>query len=106
MGDLTIDRLREQVHGGVLGPDDDGYDEARRVYNAMIDRRPALVVRCTNAGDVIAAVNHARENRLDLAVRGGEHSVPGFGTCDGGLVIDLSPMRSVRVDPRNRTARA
>ena len=72
----------------------------------MIDKRPAVVVRPANAGDVIAAVNHARENGLDLAVRGGGHGVPGFGTCDGGVAIDLSSMRGVRVDPRARTARA
>ncbi|HEV8088001.1 MAG TPA: oxidoreductase, partial [Actinomycetota bacterium] len=67
----TIEQLREQVHGQVIAPEDEGYDEARAVYNAMIDKRPAVVVRPANAGDVIAAVNHARENGLDLAVRGG-----------------------------------
>jgi FAD/FMN-containing dehydrogenase len=102
----TTDQLRAQVRGDVVEPADEGYEQARRVYNAMIDRRPAVVVRCANAGDVVAAVNFARENHLDLAVRGGEHSVPGFGTCDDGLVVDLSRMRGVRVDPRNRTARA
>jgi FAD/FMN-containing dehydrogenase len=100
------DQLREQVRGEVIAPDDDGYEQARRVYNAMIDRRPAVVVRCANAGDVVATVNFAREHQLDLAVRGGEHSVPGFGTCDGGVVVDLSGMRGVRVDPGARTARA
>ena len=102
----TIEQLREQVRGPVYAPGDDAYDEARAVYNAMIDRRPAVVVRAANAGDVIAAVNHAREAGVDLAVRGGGHSVPGFGTCDGGVVIDLSGMRAVRVDPEARTARA
>ena len=101
-----IDQLREQVRGAVITPDDEGYEQARRVYNAMIDRRPAAVVRCANAGDVAAAVNFARENELDLAVRGGEHSVPGFGTCDDGVVVDLSGMRGVRVDPAAGTARA
>jgi FAD/FMN-containing dehydrogenase len=100
------DQLREQVRGEVIAPDDDGYEQARRVYNAMIDRRPAVVVRCANAGDVVATVNFAREHQLDLAVRGGEHSVPGFGTCDGGVVVDLSGMRGVRVDPAAGTARA
>ncbi len=90
----------------MIGPDDDGYDAARTVYNAMIDRRPAVVVRAANAGDVIAAVNFAREAGVDLAVRGGGHSVPGFGTCDDGVVIDLAGMRGVRVDPDARTARA
>jgi FAD/FMN-containing dehydrogenase len=102
----TIEQLRERVRGPVIGPDDDGYDEARAVYNAMIDRRPAVVVRAANAGDVIAAVDHAREGGLDLSVRGGGHSVPGFGTNDGGVVIDLSGMRGVRVDPDAATARA
>jgi FAD/FMN-containing dehydrogenase len=101
-----IDQLREQLRGAVITPDDEGYEQARRVYNAMIDRRPAAVVRCANAGDVVTAVTFAREHQLDLAVRGGEHSVPGFGTCDGGVVIDLSGMRGVRVDPAAGTARA
>jgi hypothetical protein len=100
------DQLREQVRGEVIAPGDEGYEQVRRVYNAMIDRRPAVVVRCANAGDVVATVNFAREQQLDLAVRGGEHSVPGFGTCDGGVVVDLSGMRGVRVDPAARTARA
>ncbi|MGW6985661.1 FAD-binding oxidoreductase [Streptomyces sp. NPDC054932] len=106
MGKLSIDQLRERVRGAVVTPDDDSYDEARKVHNAMIDRRPAAVVRCANAGDVMAAVDFARENGLDLAVRGGGHSVPGFGTCDGGVVADLSGMRGVRVDAAGRTARA
>ncbi len=106
MKTLAIDELRERVRGNVIIPEDEGYDEARRVYNGMIDRHPAVVVRAVNVGDVIAGVNFARENQLDLAVRGGGHSVPGFGTCDDGLVIDLSPMRGVRVDPATATARA
>lgn len=106
MSKMTIDQLRGRVRGDVITPSDQGYDEARKVYNAMIDRRPRAVVRCMNAGDVMAAVEFARENTLDLAVRGGSHSVPGFGTCDDGIVIDLTRMRSVRVDPRSQTARA
>ncbi|MFZ3468373.1 FAD-binding oxidoreductase [Streptomyces sp. 4.24] len=106
MGNLTVDQLTERVRGTVVTPGDEAYDEARTVYNAMIDRRPAVVVRCVNAGDVMAAVDFARENGLDLAVRGGGHSVPGFGTCDDGVVADLSAMRGVRVDPARRTARA
>jgi FAD/FMN-containing dehydrogenase len=101
-----IDHLREQVRGAVIAPDDEAYEQARQVYNAMIDRRPAVVVRCATTGDVVAAVNFAREHQLDLAVRGGSHSVPGFGTCDAGVVIDLSGMRGVRVDPASSTARA
>jgi FAD/FMN-containing dehydrogenase len=106
MGAIAIDELRGQARGEVTSSEDDRYDEARRVYNAMIDRKPAVIVRAANAGDVIAAVNFARENGLDLAVRGGGHGAPGFGTCDGGVVIDLSGMRGVRVDPGASTARA
>jgi len=101
----SIDELRTQVRGDVISPDDDAYEEARHVYNAMIDRRPVVIVRAANVGDVMAAVNLARENGLDLAIRGGGHSVPGFGTCDG-VVIDVSRMRGVRVDPASATARA
>jgi len=103
---LTIDKLREQVRGDVITAEDERYESARKVYNAMIDKRPEVIVRPVNAGDVMAAVNYAREGHLDLAVRGGGHSVPGFGTCDGGVVIDLSRMRGVRVDPEKRRARA
>src|ERR1051326_4547035 len=106
MATLTLDKLREQVRGEVIGEGDDAYDVARRVYNAMIDKRPSVVVRAANAGDVIAAVNFASDSHLDLSIRGGSHSVPGFGTNDGGVVIDLSRMRGVRVDPRAQTARA
>jgi FAD/FMN-containing dehydrogenase len=106
MAGTTIEQLREQVRGQVIAPQDEGYEEARKVYNAMIDRRPALVVRPASADDVAAAVNFAREGGLDLAVRGGGHSVPGFGTCDGGVVIDLSGMRAVTVDAGASTARA
>src|SRR5207249_1415576 len=106
MATLTVDKLREQVRGEVIAEGDDAYEIARRVYNAMIDKRPSVVVRPANAGDVVAAVNFAREGRLDLSIRSGSHSVPGFGTNDGGVVIDLSRMRGVRVDPAAKTARA
>src|SRR5438309_7612147 len=106
MATITLDSLRQQVRGDVVAAEDAGYDEARAVRNRMIDRRPAVVTRPVNAGDVIAAVNFARESHLPLAIRGGGHSVPGFGTCDGGVVIDMSRMRGVRVDPEKRTARA
>ena len=91
--------------GRVIGPSDKDYDEARSLYNGMIDKRPKAIARCTDAADVMAAVNHARDNGLLLAVRGGGHSGPGLGSCDGGLVIDLSQLRGVRVDPANRTVR-
>jgi FAD/FMN-containing dehydrogenase len=102
----SIGSLREQVRGDVIDRDDDAYDEARRVYNAMIDRRPAVVVRAVNAGDVMAAVRFAAENGLPVAIRGGGHSVPGFGTWDDAVVVDLVRMRGVRVDPVKGTARA
>ncbi len=101
----TLEGLREQARGEVIAPSDEGYDAARKVFNAMIDRKPQVIVRAAHAGDVIAAVDFAREVGLDLAVRGGGHSVPGFGTVDDGVVIDLSPMRAVRVDPTERLAR-
>jgi FAD/FMN-containing dehydrogenase len=102
----TITNLREQVRGPVIEPGDDSYDEHRRVYNLMHDRRPAVIVRAVATADVVAAVNYARDNALDLAVRGGGHSVPGFGTCDDGVVVDLSLLNNVFVDPTKKTARA
>lgn len=98
--------LRDQIRGDVIDPSDAGYEEARRVYNAMIDRRPAVVVRPVDANDVIAAVRFATENGLPVAVRAGGHSVPGFGTWDDAVVVDLIRMRGVSVDPSARTARA
>jgi FAD/FMN-containing dehydrogenase len=102
----TIEEVRDRVSGAVITPEEEEYDEARKVYNAMIDRRPRVVVRCTQPGDVAAAVDFARENELAVAVRGGGHSVPGFGTADDAVVVDLSGMRDVTVDPERRTARA
>ena len=103
---MTLDQLREKVRGEVVVPGDETYGEARLVHNGMIDRKPALVVRVANAGDVMVAVTYARENGLDLAIRGGGHSAPGLGTVDDGVVADFSRMRSVRVDPLASTARA
>ena len=100
-----VERLKTHLRGALIQPGDSGYDEARRVYNAMIDRRPGFVARCTDVADVMAAVDFARENEILLAVRGGGHNGGGLGTCDDGLVVDLSPMRGVRVDPRERTVR-
>ena len=101
-----MEELREHVSGVVVTPQDSGYEDARVVYNAMIDRHPGVVVRCSSTADVQAAVDFARATGMDLAVRGGGHSVPGFGTVDGGVVVDLSGMRAVTVNPANRTARA
>lgn len=102
----VLDELKGGLRGELIQPDDPAYEEARKVYNAMIDRRPALIVRAANVADVMSAVRFARENHLRVAIRGGGHSVPGFGTCDGGLVIDLGRMRGIRVDPERRTLRA
>ena len=94
------------MRGELIRPRDPAYDEARRVWNGMIDKRPALIAQCSGVADVVACVSFAAEHDLLLAVRGGGHNVAGFGTCDGGLVIDLAAMRGVRVDPARRTARA
>ncbi len=102
----AVQKLKRGLRGESIEPRDPEYDEARRVYNAMHDRRPALVIRAADATDAIAAVNFAREHALPLAVRGGGHSVPGFGTCDGGLVLDLRRMRTIQVNSVGRTARA
>ena len=105
LGEATVQELREAIRGEVLRPGDEGYPEASRVWNGVFDeRRPAVVVRCSGAADVIAALGFARSNDLTVAVRGGGHSIAGFSTCDDGLVIDLSAMRDVRVDPRGRRA--
>ena len=99
MTNEAIADLALAVRGTITGPGDLGYDEARAVYNGMIDRRPALVVRCADTADVMAAVRFAREHDLAVAVRGGGHNGPGLGTVDDGLVIDLGAMRAVHVDP-------
>ena len=106
MSKPTIDQLRQNVRAAVITATDAGYDDARRVHNGMFDRRPLAIVRAEQVADVIAAVNFARDAGLELAVRGGGHSAPGFGTCDGGLVIDMSPMRHVHVDAKAKTASA
>jgi FAD/FMN-containing dehydrogenase len=101
-----LERLQGAVRGDIIQPGDPDYDEARKVYNAMHDKRPAIIVQAVDVGDIIATVDFAREQNLLLAVRGGSHSVPGYGTCDGGVVLDLGRMRGIRVDPEARTARA
>ena len=100
----SIGTLRRSVMGEALCPGEAGYDRARSVWNAMIDRRPAVVVRCTGTSDVVCAVAFARERRLPISIRGGGHNVAGHAVCDGGVMIDLSPMRGVRVDPARRIA--
>lgn len=98
--------LEATFRGQVLRPRDVGYEESRRVFNAMIDRRPGLIARCTGVADVIAAVEYARANELAIAVRGGGHGVMGYATVDDGIVIDLSSMKGIYVDSAARTARA
>lgn len=102
----AVNELRNQVGEQLVAPGDPAYDVSRRVWNGMIDKHPALIVRVRGVADVVASVGFARTHDLPLAVRGGGHNVAGFGTCDGGLVVDLSAMRGVRVDPATRTARA
>ena len=101
-----IQELRDSLRGRLLLPNDEGYDGARKVFNGIIDKRPALIVRCAGVADVISAVHFARETDMRVAIRGGGHNVAGNAVCNDGLVIDLSEMKSVRVDPGNRTARA
>lgn len=105
IADSVVETWRAQLRGELIARGSPGYDEARKLYNAMIDKHPAWIVRCVDAADVIAAVNFARDHQLPLAVRGGGHNGPGFGSCDDGVVIDLVRMRSVRVDPGARTIR-
>jgi FAD/FMN-containing dehydrogenase len=102
----AIEGLLSTLRGKAIRPSDEAYDAARRVYNAMINRHPRLIVQCRDVADVVRCVNFARDEGLAPAVRCGSHSVPGFGTCDGGLVIDLSGMKGIRVDPVRRVARA
>ncbi len=106
MSKSAIGQLREQVRAAVVTAGDPGYDEARTVHNGMFDKHPKVIVRAEQVADVIAAVSFARDAGLDLSVKGGGHSAAGFGTNDDGVVLDLSLMRHVHVDPRSRTARA
>jgi FAD/FMN-containing dehydrogenase len=105
LDEKAIAALRAQLRGGLIQPGDAQYEAARKVYNGMIDKHPALIARCSDAADVSSAINFASEYQLPTAVRGGAHNGPGFGTVDNGMVIDLSPMRGVRVDPDKRTVR-
>src|SRR5437870_12474396 len=100
--EIGVEPLRERVRGHVLTAGHEGYDEARAVHNGMFDKHPLAVLRAEQVADVIAGVNFARDNGLDLSIRDGGHSAPGFGTSDGGLVIDMSPMHSVHVDQGNK----
>jgi hypothetical protein len=106
LGAPAVEELARAFAGELLQPGDGGFDEARLVWNGIHDRHPALIARCTTPDDVVAAVNFARTHDLEVAVRGGAHSAPGYATCDDGIVIDLSPMNKVEVDPSAKTARA
>lgn len=99
-----LDNFRSSLRGSLLQAGDEGYDSARSIWNAMIDRRPALIVRAAGVADVMASVNFARQNGLLLAVRGGGHNIAGNAVCDGGLMLDMSPMKSVRIAPASRRA--
>lgn len=104
--EAAVQGLRASLRGGILRSGDDGYDVARKIFNGMFDKRPGLIARCAGTGDVINAVNFARTHKLAVAVRGGGHSAAGNSVLDGGLLIDLSPMKGIRVDPARRTATA
>jgi FAD/FMN-containing dehydrogenase len=106
MAGTDLDGLRSKFRGALLSPGDGGYDEARRVWNGAIDRRPALIARCAGKDDVMAAVRFGRERDLLTSIRGGGHGVSGTAVCDDGLMIDLSPMRDIHVNPDGMTARA
>jgi FAD/FMN-containing dehydrogenase len=106
LNEAILNEFKASLRGPLLLPGDGGYDHARTLWNAMIDKRPALIVRCVGVADVLACVNFARANNVLVSVRGGDHSAAGTALCDGGLTIDLSSMKGIRVDPGKRTARA
>ena len=101
-----VKAFTNQIRGEVITAQSEDYDDERSIYNAMIDKKPALIVKCSNVADVITCVNYARNHDLLTAIRSGGHNGPGLGTCDGGLVIDLSSMKGIRVDPKSKTAHA
>lgn len=106
LDDAVLDKFAASLRGGLLVPSDAGYDVARKVWNGMVDKRPALIARCAGTADVIECVRFAREHDIVVSVRGGGHNYAGKSVCDGGLMIDLSAMKGIRVDPARRTARA
>jgi FAD/FMN-containing dehydrogenase len=106
LGEATLAELRAQILGSMITPSDPDYQSARRIWNRVIDRHPALILRCSGVADVISGVGFARSEGLPVAIRGGSHSVAGFSTCDGGVVLDLSEMSAVQVDQRGRRALA
>src|SRR4051794_9569741 len=106
VNESAVEALRAELRGPVIAPGDAEYDQARKVWNGMIDRRPAMIARVAGAADVVTCVNFARDHDVVLAVRGGAHNVPGNAVCDGGLVVDFSAMKAIRVDPAQRRVRA
>ena len=106
MNQKSVDELRARLRGPLLTPSDPGYEDSRTVWNAMIDRRPALIARCLGIADVATCLSFARERNLPLSIKGGGHNVAGLATCDDGLLLDMSLMRGVWVNLRTRTARA
>src|SRR5919106_4297299 len=106
LDEADVQGLAAALRGDLIRPEDDHYDTARAVFNAMVDRRPALIVRCSGVSDVMRGVEFARSHDVPLSIRGGGHSVAGKAVCDGGLMLDLSPMKGIRVDPTRRTAEA
>src|SRR5919107_2205618 len=106
LDETDVQGLEAALRGELLRPEDGGYDRARAVFNGMVDRRPALIVRCAGVADVVKGVEFARSHEVSLSIRGGGHSVAGKAVCDGGLMLDLSPMKGIRVDPARRTAEA
>src|SRR5690349_15871193 len=106
VSDHAVTTFREALRGDLLTPADHEYNAARAVWNGMVDKRPALIARCTSTADVVACVNFARDHDVLVSVRGGGHNYAGKAVCDGGLMIDLSPMREISVDPTRQTAQA
>jgi FAD/FMN-containing dehydrogenase len=103
--DTTVAAFKSALRGELLAPNDAGYDAARKVFNGMIQKRPRLIAKCADVADVITAVNFGRDNTVPVSIRCGGHNAAGSGICDDGLVIDLSPMRYVHVDPQKKTIR-
>src|SRR5678815_1162997 len=101
----SFEKLRSAFRGDLIQPSDPGYDSARKLYNAMIDKRPRLIARCVDVADVIAAVKYANDNNLLTSIRGGGHNGAGLASCNDGLVIDLSRMKGIRVNPADKTVR-
>ena len=106
LNEASIATFKASLRGGLIEPSDPSYEAARKVYNGMIERRPRLIARCADVADVMTAVKYGREEKLRMAIRGGGHNAGGLGVCDDGLVIDLSPMNYVHVDPKKKTVLA